>query len=210
MRTAFNRVKPKDWPLSAHVFFSKCSMALNAWNSEREALAFRTGSRTVPITDLHLENSCPFDPDHEHSRSPTVISTIVWKGETNALGWGSDQSHISHLVNKLRILVRIFLRNCLLPPILILNCRRAGIVQSTILHLFNPLSDRNPFDREIDWNLYLPPLPRQSSSNLASRVWMLLQIASFFSHFAATFFDASARNFTRNGNCSGKACSLLI
>ena len=69
--------------------------------SEREALAFRTGSRTVPITDLHLENSCPFDPDHEHSRSPTVIWTIVWKGETNALGWGSDQSHISHLLKKL-------------------------------------------------------------------------------------------------------------
>ena len=34
MLTALNQVKPKDWSLCAHLlFFSKCSMALNAWNN---------------------------------------------------------------------------------------------------------------------------------------------------------------------------------
>ena len=205
MRTAFNPVQPKDWPLSAHVlFFSKCMKFLTRsiglsnriTNSpdhrlaSRKFLSFWPGSRTFPITDCHLDHCMERWNERIGIRKRSVSYQPPGKQTTDSC---------AH-----------FLRNCLLPPILILNCRRAGIVQSTILHLFNRLPDRNPFDRAIDWNLYLPPLPRQSSSNLASRVWMLLQIASFFSHFAATFFDASARNFTRNGNCSGKACSLLI
>ena len=158
--------------------------------ASRKFLSFWPGSRTFPITDCHLDHCMERWNERIGMRKRSVSYQPPGKQTTDSC---------TH-----------FLRNCLLPPILILNCRRAGIVQSTILHLFNRLPDRNPFDWDIDWNLYLPPLPRQSSSNLASRVWMLLQIASFFSHFAATFFDASARNFTRNGNCSGKACSLLI
>ena len=71
MRTAFNPVQPKDWPLSAHVlFFSKCMKFLTRsiglsnriTNSpdhrlaSRKFLSFWPGSRTVPISDCHLDH----------------------------------------------------------------------------------------------------------------------------------------------------------
>ena len=119
--------------------------------ASRKFFSFWPGARTFPITDFHLDHCIE-----------------KW----NAFGWGSDQFHISHLLKNYWFLYAFFCETVFCLSFLYWLAAGTAIVHSTILQLF-----MNPFDREIDWNLFLPPTPRQRSSNLASTVWMLLQSA---------------------------------